>query len=58
MLLPNAQSVISEQADGMYAIRAKGIGRITNFTIRPIYIVLYETETLEEQVTTEDLACS
>lgn len=52
-LLPNTQSVISEQVDGMYALRSKGIGRITSFTIRPIYIVLYETETLEEQVTTE-----
>ncbi|MCM3130080.1 hypothetical protein ACFQ3J_26935 [Paenibacillus provencensis] len=49
----NSPSIISEQADGMYAARSKGYGRITNFTIRPIYIVLYQTETLEEQVTTE-----
>jgi nucleoid DNA-binding protein len=51
--LAAVQSVITEQADGMYASKEKGSKRITSFTIRPVYIVLYETETLEEQVTTE-----
>lgn len=49
----NTQSSIFEKSDGMYVLKDKGSKRITTFAIRPVYIVTYEVETLEEQVTTE-----
>lgn len=51
--LTSTQSSIIEKPDGMYVVKDKGSKRITSFAIRPVYIVTYEIETLEEHITTE-----